>query len=70
MLELGLTQMNGRLYDPVLACFTAADPLVQAPYDLQSLNRYSYVFNDPLGYTDPVGVRWVGDKEPSTGLPG
>jgi RHS repeat-associated protein len=55
MLEIGLTHMNGRLYDPVLARFTAADPLVQAPYDLQSLNRYSYVFNNPLGYTDPSG---------------
>ena len=47
--------MNGRLYDPMLARFVSADPIVQAPYDLQSLNRYSYVWNNPLGYTDPSG---------------
>jgi RHS repeat-associated protein len=55
MLDGGLTHMNGRLYDPVLARFVSADPIVQAPYDLQSLNRYSYVLNNPLCYTDPTG---------------
>lgn len=55
MLDSGLTHMNGRLYDPMLARFVSADPFVQAPYNLQSLNRYSYVFNNPLGYTDPSG---------------
>jgi len=55
MLDGGLTHMNGRLYDPVLARFVSADPIVQAPYDLQSLNRYSYVLNNPLYYTDPTG---------------
>lgn len=55
MLDGGLTHMNGRLYDPMLARFVSADPIVQAPYDLQSLNRYSYVFNNPLYYTDPTG---------------
>lgn len=55
MLDSGLTHMNGRLYDPMLARFVSADPFVQEPYNLQSLNRYSYVFNNPLGYTDPSG---------------
>ena len=47
--------MNGRLYDPVLARFVSADPYVQEPFNLQSLNRYSYVLNNPMGYTDPSG---------------
>ena len=55
MLDGGLTHMNGRLYDPVLARFVSADPHVDNPFDLQSLNRYSYVNNNPLGYTDPTG---------------
>jgi hypothetical protein len=47
--------MNGRVYDPVLGRFTSADPVGEAPLDGQSLNRYSYVFNNPLRYTDPSG---------------
>lgn len=55
MLDNGLTHMNGRLYDPVLARFVSADPYVQFPSNLQSFNRYSYVLNNPLSYTDPSG---------------
>jgi hypothetical protein len=34
---------------------TSADPTIPNPYDLQSLNRASYVNNNPLGFTDPTG---------------
>lgn len=47
--------MNGRVYDPELGRFLSADPLIQAPYNSQSYNRYSYVFNNPLSHTDPSG---------------
>ncbi len=47
--------MNGRAYDPDTARFLSADPNIQAPYDTQSYNRYSYVKNNPLKYTDPSG---------------
>ena len=47
--------MNGRVYDPVLGRFLSADPYVDSVVDSQSLNRYSYVSNNPLGYTDPSG---------------
>ncbi|MBI2779325.1 MAG: VCBS repeat-containing protein, partial [Gammaproteobacteria bacterium] len=54
---LGLIHMNGRIYDPDLARFTQADPYIQNPANLQDLNRYSYVTNNPLKYTDPSGYR-------------
>ncbi len=53
--NFGLVHMNGRIYDPKLGRFLSADPFVQDVGDLQSLNRYSYVRNNPLSYTDPTG---------------
>jgi hypothetical protein len=47
--------MNGRVYDAVLARFISADPHIQAGSLSQSYNRYSYVMNNPLKYTDPSG---------------
>ena len=52
---LGLIHMNGRIYDPHLGRFLSPDPLIQSPGNLQSYNRYSYVLNNPLSYTDPSG---------------
>lgn len=53
--SLGLIHMNGRIYDPALARFLSADPIIQAPDNMQSYNRYSYVWNNPLSMTDPSG---------------
>jgi RHS repeat-associated protein len=53
--DLGLIDMKGRVYDPVAARFTSADPIMQAPYWSQGLNRYAYVFNNPVNGTDPSG---------------
>ncbi len=53
--SMGIVHMNGRIYDPKLGRFLQADPVVQAPKNSQSLNRYSYVLNNPLSYTDPSG---------------
>ncbi|MDX5405751.1 MAG: hypothetical protein LPK11_01750 [Chromatiaceae bacterium] len=50
-----IIHMGGRIYDPDLGRFIQADPIVQDPRDAQSLNRYSYVYNNPLSYTDPTG---------------
>ena len=51
-LNFGLIHMNGRVYDPRWGRFLQADPIVQSPYDLQSYNRYAYVMNNPLSFTD------------------
>ncbi len=53
--DLKLVHMNGRIYDPFLGRFLSADPFVQFPDNPQSYNRYSYVLNNPLSYTDPSG---------------
>ena len=53
--SVGLIHMNGRLYDPILGRFLQADPLIPDATNLQSYNRYSYVMNSPLVFTDPSG---------------
>lgn len=53
--SMGLVHMNGRVYDPLTGRFLSPDPFVQAPSDMQNLNRYSYVLNNPLSGTDPSG---------------
>ena len=52
-----IVHMNGRVYDPFLGRMLSPDPFVQAPFDMQSFNRYTYVFNNPLSLTDPSGFR-------------
>lgn len=53
--SMGLVHMNGRVYDPLTGRFLSPDPFVQSPDNLQNLNRYGYVLNNPLSYTDPSG---------------
>jgi RHS repeat-associated protein len=53
--NLSLVHMKGRVYDPVIARFMSADPIIQSPFRSQSFNRYSYVWNNPLNSTDPTG---------------
>ncbi len=55
--ESQLINMGGRLYDPTLAHFLTADPVVKVPTSSKSLNRYSYVFDNPLRFTDPTGYQ-------------
>ena len=52
---VGIIHMHGRVYDPVIGRFLSTDNFVQAPEFSQSFNRYSYVVNNPLSYTDPTG---------------
>lgn len=53
--EFGLINAGGRYYDPQLGRFMSPDPFIQDPSASQSLNRYSYVMNDPVNSWDPEG---------------
>ena len=55
LLSVGLINMNARLYDPALHRFLQPDNYVQDPFNTQNFNRYGYVLNNPLLYTDPTG---------------
>jgi RHS repeat-associated protein len=57
--QIGLVHLNGRVYDPITGRMVSADPMLSEPDDLQAWNRYSYVTNNPLAYTDHSGFdRW------------
>jgi len=47
--------MNARMYDAVLGRFLQADTIIQFPESTQGYNRYTYVNNNPLSFTDPSG---------------
>lgn len=53
--EVGLIHMNGRMYDAKLGKFLSPDNYIQEPFNTQNYNRYGYVWNNPLKYTDPDG---------------
>jgi len=63
--SMGLIHMNGRVFDSKIGRFLSADPFVQKPFFSQSLNRYSYLFNNPFSGTDPTGF-FNGEDRPST----
>jgi RHS repeat-associated protein len=50
-----LYDYNARMYSPALNRFISADTFVPDFYNPQSLNRQSYVNNNPLRYVDPSG---------------
>jgi len=51
----GLYYYEARYYNPNVGRFIQADLLISNPFNPQSLNRYSYVLNNPLVYIDPSG---------------
>ncbi|KXT48898.1 RHS repeat-associated core domain-containing protein [Bacteroides intestinalis] len=60
----GLINMNGRVYDPMLARVLSPDNLLPNMYSQSGLNRYAYCHNNPLMYSDPDGnnpiIAWIG----------
>ena len=52
-----MQDFNARWFDTSLGAFASPDSLVQYAFAPQALNRYGYVLNNPLRYTDPTGHR-------------
>lgn len=46
---------GARYYSPLIGRFLTPDSIVQSPSDPQTLNRYTYVRNNPLIFVDPSG---------------
>jgi len=54
--ESGLDYFGARFDSSSLGRFMSPDPLGGHRVDPQTLNKYSYVRNNPLRYTDPTGL--------------
>nr|WP_083930089.1 RHS repeat-associated core domain-containing protein [Paenibacillus sanguinis] len=52
-----LQYLRTRWYDPNAGRFVSKDPYEGSIDNPLSLNRYSYVVNNPLKYVDPSGNR-------------
>ncbi|WP_127533294.1 polymorphic toxin-type HINT domain-containing protein [Paenibacillus kobensis] len=57
--EVGLYYLRARYYDPYISRFISEDTYAGRDEDPLSLNRYTYVLNDPLMYWDPTGHKEV-----------
>ncbi len=55
----GLMFYNARMYDPALGRFTSADTII--PGGVQGYDRYAYVNNSPVNFTDPSGHKCVSE---------
>jgi len=58
---------NARYYDPALGRFVSADSLI--PGGAQGLDRYAYVNNSPVNFSDPSGHKVKEDDPPPTETP-
>jgi RHS repeat-associated protein len=55
--SLGLMDYHARFYEPTLGVFIQPDTMMPSAANPQSLNRYSYVLNDPINLNDPSGYK-------------
>jgi len=61
--ESGLDNFGARYNASTMGRFMTPDPLGGKLVDPQTLNRYSYVVNNPLRYTDPTGLYTCKDDD-------
>ena len=54
--ESSLSYFQYRMLSTALGRWTAPDPVMASPNEPQSLNRYTYVSNNPTNFTDPLGL--------------
>ena len=55
MTATGLMFYNARYYDPVARNFVSPDTIIPDPASSLGWNRYAYVNNNPINYSDPSG---------------
>ena len=53
--EVGLYYYGARFYDPQLGRFISTDTIIPQQQGTQAWDRYAYVNNSPIKYTDPSG---------------
>lgn len=66
-LDIGLYQMGARWYSSHVGRFISPDPTVPGVSNPQAYNRYSWVLNNPLKFTDPSGHQCSIEYDPFTG---
>lgn len=59
--DLGLINMGGRIFDPVIGQFLQVDPVLNLDIPSLGLTAYSYCYQNPLFFTDPSGYGFFGD---------
>ena len=69
--ESGLDHFQFRKFTSAMGRFMSPDPAGMMAVDIgspQTLNRYSYVLNNPLAFTDPFGLDCAYLNSSGTGL--
>jgi RHS repeat-associated protein len=61
--DVGLVNMKGRLFDPMVGRFISADPFVSNPLSALGWDRYAYVEGNPLTFVDPNGFQSAYPRE-------
>jgi RHS repeat-associated protein len=59
----GLMYYSARYYDAAIGRFIQPDSIIEDWHNPQYLNRYAYVRNNPVRYTDPTGNRVCEDAD-------
>lgn len=55
MEDIGLMFYNARWYDPLLGRFAQADTRVPNSWEINNWDRFTYVHNSPINFSDPSG---------------
>ena len=67
--DIGLMDYNARFYDPMLGRFTSPDSIIPDPGSVIGYNRFTYVNNNPVRYSDPSGHCIAADGSISSDYP-